>query len=432
LLWEKDLDQIQFFALDDFVNSKNEAPEIPTAVAIDRPLSAPGRAMSGANDEVAQELVERATATTDEGRPVFELDDNDLKQIQSAIDGEVAKDPFEGFVEIVLEVVRNDADGQRLGKTLGILRNLIGSLAERADFGRAASIIEQLRMAPNLVQGEVNLLDQTMEAVAQDETMKRIQVHLEEAGDLPPDAPLYRFLRQIPPSRLEWLCEWLALPGHARELSTILAEVGSDQWDLFVRHLDSGNGQVVKSIIVILGRLDPEAAVKQISRVASHDDPEVREMATMVLAKSGHKSVARNLLPSLSDKSRKTRQHALDYFARVSFPMAFPVIRDIVASSGSQDDPKWLLLVMRALLRSDANKALDHLESTCFKKSLFRALFKKSDLQQQQLAALYALGKDDQPATLRLLESLSKSMDKNIRNKAAHQLKSRQSRKESS
>ncbi len=433
LLWQKDLDQVQFFALDDFLSSSSgETSDIPAPISIQRDLgSTPGRRSSEEASEEMQELIERASSTGADGRAVFELDESELVRVQELIDAESAADPFDDFVEVVLEIVRADDDPARLGKTMGIVRNLIISLAERDDFDRAASILDQLRHAKSLSGPDGGLMDQTVEAIAQDDLLKKIAIHLTETEAMENDAGIYRFLRQLPGSKVGWLCDWLALPQHTREITSILSAMPNPDRDMFVEKLQDPDGRIAKAMIVLLGRIDPKAAFEDIAQVTEHADPEVREMASMVISKSNESKFARQMIAPLSDKRRSTQRYGLEYFRINPNARAFPVIQGLIETQGGkQEDPKWLLLLMQSLLACSAESALDYFESTVFKRSILDKFMKSRDSGHLRLAALYALGKSEDPKTISFLEKLAKSFDKDLRSKAVFQLKSRGKRED--
>ncbi|MCA8961220.1 MAG: hypothetical protein KDC38_11935 [Planctomycetes bacterium] len=423
LLWEKDLDQIQFFALDDFL-SAGESVEVPSTVCIDRKISPPrGKRGTKEQQDQVQELIDRVGGNGDAGaRPAFELDEADVASIQQRIESEIQKDPFDGFVEIVLETIRRDTDEHRLARVMGIVRNLLVSLVDRYDYARATEILERLseaKLRPGLVS-------ETMKTVAQEETLKKIEVYLREENELPADATIYRFLRHLPSDRLEWLIEWVAIPGHEIPLIEILAERGTERKDLFVECLSRENSRVVLCAIDVLARVDFEGSVPELVRAIEHPDPEVRRTVSARLAHTNSGAFAGKLLPLLNDPDRKTQLQAVGYFARNRHPQAFSLVQQLLASQGGKnEDPKWLLALMQALLNSSTREAIEYLEQKVFKTSILSSLLKRTDNGHLRLAATYAIGGRNDAESLAYLERLAKSRDPKVKAQAAFQLKNR-------
>lgn len=177
-----------------------------------------------------------------------------------------------------------------------------------------------------------------------------------------------------------------------RLLVEVLAHIGRKHVDVFARRLDHNSSNVVKDMLAIIHRIDPDNKISLIARCLDHPNIMIRLEGLKALAKSDEDVALRYIEKAMQDADLQLRLGAYRALAQKSPARAAPVfIKRMQADEFMALDQRERIAVVTALGETRTQPALDYLASIFDQRANLFARGKINELKSLAIVGLAAM-----------------------------------------
>jgi HEAT repeat protein len=319
ILWEKDLANITYRAVDVYLESEDRQSieELARKSEAPRPPPEPGSEVMPDPDFFANELgfapgspdtvraKERPRASEEESRnivrEILEEDDKDILQRCS---------------NVCLEVIRSTPRDDTFNRVVDFLGRICDWQVASGSFLSACSILSDLRALAGqdgLPQARKASIMETIAKRSERRRIRQIEDHLQSLSDSQVEE-VFAYMALMSPTAVGPLCEMLA-ESELRKVRYLLCRAVSilARSDLprLRAYLQDERWFFVRNIVMILGMIASRDAIPLLKKAVSHPEPRVRREVARSLGKIRHSSGLDLLKALLGDGNKMVRLAAL-------------------------------------------------------------------------------------------------------------------------
>lgn len=424
-LWKKDFANIQFFAPDDFLESKITVDhKIPLQFQIHKEELFRGR-IDLQPEDVAEMFKARRGQTDGSGQTdsgsmdrFAALDESDLQRLESLLGDERLAFEEKDFVDLVFELLHIE---DRPDAFVEVLKYLAGHHAvqiQNLDFIHAAQLLRKMEPLSRKLAG------------AAPEKIKAFEQFRDDLGKKCPWAEIRKAAveRRIP--ELNHLFEYLSLLGPAaiplgaelyedakdKETRTLaqgfLEEMGRIDSRILAEQARETRPVITKVIIGILGQLRDPKTIPFLAGFLNYQDKSIKLRAIRALGGFSEEKAHQILIKFLHDPDKEVRIEAASHIRIGHDPELIRELIRLAADKGfhkkNEAETTSILLALGKSLSEEACAFL----VTLLKKSV---LLGRSKLHATQLGAVRALAAHGGPAAVEALEAGARKGKRKLR-----------------
>ncbi len=182
-------------------------------------------------------------------------------------------------------------------------------------------------------------------------------------------------------------------PDARRILIEVLSKIGVRHVDVFARRLEHNSSNVVKDMLAIIHRINPDNKLQIISRCLDHPNIMIRLEGLKAFAKAEDDVAVRYIEKAMADSDLQLRLGAYRALAQKSPKRAAPIfVKRMHDEAFLSLDQRERIAVVTALGETKTQIALDYLASLFGQKGSLFARSKINDLKQLAIVGLVAMG----------------------------------------
>ena len=433
LLWERHLNHIQYYVVDDLRadagNEERKEMRVPPIasqqlhalygkelVSQGLPgLAAPNR--EGASQDLPEPTAPGGVAIA--SLHTFKLTEEEIEKIGEQIRQEENLDMIAELQGILFDILRIEREPELFSEILGMMDNILESLMVRGDFKHARRIVEFYREMVDPSKGLPEpLLAQAQNALLQVCQLKRILL-LESILDAADREALEDFSSLIILLRKGAIPSIVDLLGKADQMKTrrflcdVLVEAGKKDIDYLVSRLDDERWYLTRNLIYVLGSIGDPRVVKDLSRFIGHSQVQVRRAVFHALNAMEDPRAEQLLVHFISDADDSNRISAIKSLGRRKVKEALePLLQILSVKEFQTKEPSEKEGIFEAVSQIGGDAAVPHMQRFLKGKwSLFR------DLKFEETAgcAAVTLQKMGTRSAVEALQEGSQSRNKSIR-----------------
>ncbi len=418
LLWEKNLQHITYFVIDEAaaVGEGSAAEDLTgraplsgfvKAEEMDTPKKRHLEAESGM--PVTEEKPRQQPAPELPVYSVYTLTEDEIEQLKR--EKEAEENPAFTFkiIDILYEILYMERDFNAFSEVVDTLEKAIDLLISRADLVRAGRLLKNLH--------EISGAREKFS----DEELNRVIRAIDRAGDAVRIKELGDMLNKNQAIDINALTSYLSLLNKNSAISMLeLLEIGNrnirrivcdvitelvkDDIDLIGRKISDKRWYIVRNIVYVLGRVNNTKSIEHLKRALKYDEPRVRIEGIKSLASIGGETAKDLILTALNDKDSQVRIHAVRSLASLNHKKAVePLINYINQEAFKKADFTEKKEFFEAIGKLGANEAFPFFKGILTKRSW---LFKRTSQDELRACAAFGLGKAGTNDALNLLQAV--------------------------
>jgi hypothetical protein len=321
----------------------------------------------------------------------IQLQPHELKHLRELMTREGEDLYFDDMLEIVIDILLREADGQNLEIFTSLFHNLFQMLLTTGDIEHALVLLRRLRRIMRsdgrLPEGLQDRLEDFFDHLGSPQTIDILGESLRQERGSTLDA-LPSLLGLFPPTALPDLATLFeSVPSlRARKVLCLgLAEIGRFNIEALAEQTAGGQWFVVRNVAYALGLVGTAETVPYLGNLLGHEHPRVRKEALRALSAIGGEAAAGWIAGILDHPDPETRRLAVQALPRVPRPdLSDQVLRIIRSDSFAGREMKEQESFYRLLGSLSSDKILPELEEQL---SPRRWLASRRSREEQHLAA---------------------------------------------
>jgi len=319
ILWEKDLANITYRAVDVYLESEDRRSieEIARKTVTRERAHEPGPAVTPDRDFFVKELglpPDSQAAPPSAGR--LRAGEEDSQNIVREILEEDDKDILQRCSNVCLEIIRCTPRDDTFNRVVDFLGRICDWQVTSGSFLPACSILSDLRAISSRDDLPESRKASIMDTIAQRSERRKIQQieeHLLTLSDSQVEE-VFAYLALMSPVAVEPLCEILA-ESELRKVRYLLCRAISilarSDLQRLRTYLQDQRWFFVRNVVMILGMMAGKEAIPLLRQVVSHPEPRVRREVARSLGKIRHPSGLSLLAMLLPDGNKMVRLAAM-------------------------------------------------------------------------------------------------------------------------
>ena len=422
ILWEKDLANITYRAVDAYLESdeKRSIEEMARKAERSHMKRAADSAVPG-----SEFFIKELGLTPEEGqaaspREKLQASEADARNIVREVLEEDDKSILRRCSEVCLEVIKCTPRDDTFNRVVDFLGRICDWLVSSGDFLSACSILSDLRAIAaqrDLPSGRKASIMDTIAKRSERRKIQQIEEHFQNLSDSQIEE-IFAYLALMSPVAVGPLCEMLA-ESEVRKVRYLLCRaisiLGRTELERLRLYVQDERWFFVRNIVMILGMMATPQAVSILKIAVPHPEPRVRREAARSLGKLRNVNGLEPLKTLLTDGNKMVRIAALAAVRDIGGPHAKHILEDTINDRGfnkKATDEKTETMKTYGSLGEDALPLLE---------SIVKGEVKGPD-DKTRASAVYGLALIDNPRVLDLLKQLTNEASGPIRYAASEAL----------
>jgi len=338
ILWEKDLANISYRAVDAYLESDEQRSIEQLAKKSDRQAMGPERdAILPGSEFFIKELGlspgDKALAGPKEK---LQASESESRNIVREILEEDDKSILRRCSDVCLEVIKCTPRDDTFNRVVDFLGRICDWLVSSGDFLSACSILSDLRSLSaqeDLPQARKASIMDTINKRSERKKIQQIEAHLYSQSDLQIEE-IFAYLALMSPTAVAPLCEMLA-ESEVRKVRYLLCRaisiLGRTELERLRLYVQDERWFFVRNIVMILGMMSSPQAVPILKSVVSHPEPRVRREAARSLGRIRDSSGLEILRVLLADANKMVRIAAMAATKDVGGTAARQMLEELIS-----------------------------------------------------------------------------------------------------
>ncbi len=326
--------------------------------------------------------------------------DGDRAQVQDELFQEAKKRLFAKMVLILFQILELECDVDDYEMMLEAFTQVLDTLLVSEDVKGAVALLQRFEKIAErpLPKGRIQLVTKMgtvfRRRMAEPHRLDSVGQYLMLNRDLD-EAAVHAYLSVCGEEELLHLVEMLA--GMERQdaraiMINVLAELGNNHVDVFARRLDHNSSNVVKDMLAIIHKINPDNKIQLISRCLDHPNIMIRLEGLKTLAKSKEDIALRYIEKAMRDEDIQMRVGAYRALATRAPQRAAPLfVKAMQADDFLQRDNRERIAIATALGETRSEVALDYLSSLFTQKGGLFSRGKANDMKTVAVIGLAAM-----------------------------------------
>ncbi|MEQ9503446.1 MAG: HEAT repeat domain-containing protein [Deltaproteobacteria bacterium] len=326
--------------------------------------------------------------------------DGDRAQVQEELFQEAKKRLFAKMVLILFQILELECDVDDYEMMLEAFTQVLDTLLVSEDVKGAVALLQRFEKIAErpLPKGRIQLVTKMggvfRRRMAEPHRLDSVGQYLMLNRDLDEGA-VHAYLSVCGEEELLHLVEMLA--GMERQdaraiMINVLAELGRSHVDVFARRLDHNSSNVVKDMLAIIHKINPDNKIQLISRCLDHPNIMIRLEGLKTLAKSKEDISLRYIEKAMRDEDIQMRVGAYRALATRAPKRAAPLfVKAMQADDFLQRDNRERIAIATALGETRSEVALDYLKSLFTQKGGLFSRGKANDMKSMAVIGLAAM-----------------------------------------
>jgi len=366
--------------------------------------------------------------TTIELNKEFSMSEEEEEVIQRLLEEDAAFEPYESTLDLAKELLAVEGELTGFSESVTICEKTVNEFVAAGRLIEAGSLLKHMRSLQDRMEDQKPAwVERLKEATVTAGSRDRLAV-LAESLNLHPDIGVTEIRRYLDNFGWEALSSITDLMGefehqlHREALADYLTARGQDNIDVVAKGVFAKRPQVVRNSISILARIGDERALRYLSRVVRHEEPQVR-MDLAAALRDCPSAEALNLLKELvADSDRAIRTQAVEAITTRRGADVFETIGNVIDGSAfSNLDRSDQQTLLNAYSRLGGEQAVPFLTQCIVRFNLFG----DGRLTFLRTAAFEALSYNTSERGERMLVKLASSWRPGIRRQAAYAVQRR-------
>jgi hypothetical protein len=342
ILWEKDLANITYRAVDAYLESdEKRSIEEMALKSEDEAAAAPASREGGStvvpgSDFFVKELGLSPEQGGNHGpRDKLRANEDDARNIVREIIEEDDKSILRRASNVCLEIIRSTPRDDTFNRVVDFLGRICDWLVASGDFLSACSILSDLRTLAaqrDLPAARKASIEDTIAKRSERRKIQQIEDHLQNLSDSQMEE-IFAYLALMSPVAVEPLCEMLA-ESEVRKVRYLLCRAVSilarTQLQRLRLYLQDERWFFVRNIVMILGMMANGDAVPLLGLTVSHPEPRVRREVGRSLGKIRHASGLRLLRTMLADGNKMVRLATIAAIRDIGGAQAREMLKEVI------------------------------------------------------------------------------------------------------
>lgn len=363
LLWEKDFEHIDYWAVDDAAEQEGMADVLSSSTSL-TPEDSEGLASLDEDLPLALEPVELKEIHISR---MFALTPEDIERLNALIEDAKRRDIFGELLDIMTEVFAYSTDMEAFTRVSEKMVELLRWQISRGNIVRCLELLDFLDgykgAGSEMTREHWKVWENQLKKLSSLPVLEELASQLDQNPRLA-EADVAALLRKTKGEVIPDLCQLLVNAADGRRLLALLVELGRDNMEPFMARLIDPNWQMVKYMVQILGAIANPEAVNSFSLATSHEDPRVRREAATQLANFPVALTSPLVTGCLSDPDWPVRMAALRIMERSSHkPFLEPIQQAMADKDFVVKEPAEKRRYFVALAKVGGNDALPFLDS---------------------------------------------------------------------
>jgi hypothetical protein len=321
----------------------------------------------------------------------------DKAWVQEEVFQEEKKRVFAKMVLIVFQILELDADKQDHDMILDAVTQVLDTLLVTEDIKGAVALLarfEKIGMKP-LPTGRLQVVNSIRQIfkrrMVEPQRLDTVKQYITLARPLDQDA-VKAYLSICTEEELIPLVEMLTgmeRPEGRTLLIDVLAELGKTHLDVFARRLEHNSSNVVKDMLTVIHKINPENKYAIIAKCLDHPNVMIRLEGLKTLAKANDEKSLRYIEKAMKDEDIQMRLGAYRALAARSPKRATPLFMKMMQDEGFLGkDNRERIAVVTALGETRTEEALEYFSGIFEQKG---SLFSRGKINDYKSLAIIGL-----------------------------------------
>jgi len=338
ILWEKDLVNISYRAVDAYLESDEQRHIEQLAKKSDHQPVAPepGSTVPGSDFFIKELGLSPGEKGLAEPKQKLQVSESESRNIVREILEEDDKSILRRCSDVCLEVIKCTPRDDTFNRVVDFLGRICDWLVSSGDFLSACSILSDLRSLSaqeDLPQARKASIMDTIGKRSERKKIQQIEAHLYSQSDLQIEE-IFAYLALMSPTAVAPLCEMLA-ESEVRKVRYLLCRaisiLGRTELERLRLYVQDERWFFVRNIVMILGMMANPQAVPILKSVVSHPEPRVRREAARSLGRIRDSSGLAVLRVLVADTNKLVRIAALAATKDVGGPTARQMLEEVIS-----------------------------------------------------------------------------------------------------
>jgi hypothetical protein len=369
LLWETDLDYIEYHAVDNFVVSseleqsqaetRSNLLDYASVIKAEQSAADAAEQAEGQDDYSCDNSLDRQSQLLSSSANLLQnvqrFSDIEKKDIWHLLekDKEVAIEFC--AVDLLFDIALAEKDYVQFAETCDTLDNVFSHLLRVENFPLLIYVIRKFRLtSDNIAEKSRQRAERIRESYQRSGDRIRISnlteiLNRSEEQDIDPIRSYLEELDWSALPQLVWMLGELERFPARWMICDLLVQKGSSKPDIITPAIYDSRWYVARNGAVILGRIGSEKCIPPLRKAMVHEDERVRWEAVSALVRIESDDALRALEQSVNDSSERIRLAVLKRLSEKKWEPAFDAINSILESSDIESFP---VVELRELLRT--------------------------------------------------------------------------------
>jgi HEAT repeat protein len=340
ILWEKDLANITYRAVDAYLESDERRSIEEMARKREAEGGPPDRERGStvvlSSDFFIKELGLSPEQASDHApKDKLQASEADARNIVREILEEDDKTILRRASNVCLEIIRSTPRDDTFNRVVDFLGRICDWLVASGDFLSACSILSDLRTLAgqrDLAAARKASIMDTIAKRSERRKIQQVEEHLQNLSDSQMEE-IFAYLALMSPVAVEPLCEILA-ESEVRKVRYLLCRAVSilarTQLQRLRLYLQDERWFFVRNIVMILGMMANREAVPLLGLTVSHPEPRVRREVARSLGKIRHPNGLKLLRAMLEDGNKMVRLATITAIRDIGGPQAREILKEVI------------------------------------------------------------------------------------------------------
>ncbi|UCC43026.1 MAG: HEAT repeat domain-containing protein [Candidatus Zixiibacteriota bacterium] len=264
------------------------------------------------------------------------LTEEDTEYIDSLSRGDAEFEPYESTCELVKELLHQESEMSQFYESVTVGEKVLYEVIEAGQLIYASRILGYFKELEDELQETRALwaerLKEARIAAGSRDRLKGLSSALNGHESIC-SADLRRYLNHFGWEALSGLTDLLGELEHEHQRDTLvdyLTERGGENSHVVAKGLSDRRWEVVRNSVYIMCRIGDAAALKQLGKVVSHKERQVRLALVQSLSDCSHNDALGLLKQAVRDADREVRSEAVKSIVARRGPAAFETITEIL------------------------------------------------------------------------------------------------------
>ncbi len=407
-LWKEQFDFIEYVVVEGF--GFGELSEEEVEIEVEKIVAYLRKQLSANSDDVTRfarlsaEDLELELTDVDQMRGGIisgrTATPGDRSQVQDELFQEAKKRLFAKMVLILFQILELECDAEDYEMMLEAFTQVLDTLLVSEDVKGAVALLQRFEriaerpLPPSRVQLVTKMAGVFRRRMAEPHRLDAVGQYLMLNRDLD-EAAVHAYLSVCGEEEMLHIVEMLA--GMERQdarhiLINVLAEMGRNHVDVFARRLDHNSSNVVKDMLAIIHKINPDNKIQLISRCLDHPNIMIRLEGLKTLAKSKEDVALRYIEKAMRDEDIQMRVGAYRALATRAPKRAAPLfVKAMQADDYLSRDNRERIAIATALGETRTDVALDYLSKIFDQKGGLFSRGKVDDIKSMAIIGLAAM-----------------------------------------